>query len=522
MAGQKLSPRQKMINLMYLVFIAMLALTMSKKVLTSFGRVYEDLKTTVKLTGEKNNELLQLLVQKAQEQPQKYGQKFKDAGEINNLTAEFQKYMADFEMELLKKSKQDPKHIDYEALDKGHILDEIFFVGDKYTKKGEEFVNKINQYREKLLSYAQTYGDQNLINRIKYRFNTDPIKDKDAMSKISWLHYNFEDFPLVASLTNMARLENNAMQSENEILSTMLRGQLISDVSMKNYQAIVVLDKSAFFPSEKVTGKIVLGRFDNSLQFENAEINGNKVPEDKLQNGQVLIDIPAGNPGDKTLKGILEFKEGDSIVKLPFEYSYSVIPMPNSAVISAEKMNVLYKGVDNPLAISVPGVPDNKVHVSANGANIRKVKNGKYVVNVTNYRGRNLDIVVSWTLPNGAKKSDKQTFRIKNIPRPVGTINGQDGYVKLPKRNVEIGVVAAALPDFDFDVKLAVSGFDFKAPGQPTIRVAGTRLNARAKSALRRVKKGQTVQIFNIQARLANNKSYKLKKVSPVIIEITN
>ncbi|NPA43437.1 MAG: gliding motility protein GldM [Chlorobi bacterium] len=518
MAGQKLSPRQKMINLMYLVFIAMLALTMSKKVLTSFGRVYEDLKTSVKLTKEKNNDLLGILGQKAQEQPQKYGEKFKDAQKVNEATLAFHQYMSDFQEELLKKSKQDPNNPDYESLDKGYILDELFFRGDKYNKKGEEFVNKINEYRETLLEFAKKYGDEEMIKRIKYRFNTDPIKE--GASKISWLHYYFEDFPLIASLTNMARLENNALLSENELLSSMLQGQLMSDVSMKNYQAIVLLDKSAFFPTEKVTGKIILGRFDNTLQFEKATLNGKEVPKEKLQHGQVLIEMPAGNPGDKTLKGELVFKEGDSLVKLPFEYAYSVIPMPNSAVISADKMNVLYKGVDNPLSISVPGIPDNKIKVTAPG--IRKIKNGKYIINVTNYPGRTVDIVVTWTLPNGQTKRDKKTFRVKNIPTPLGAISGQTARARLPKRNVEIGTVSAVLPDFDFDVKIKVVAFDFKAPGQPTIHVVGNRLNERAKSALRRVKRGQTVQIYGIKTKLVGNDKYKLKEATPVIIEITN
>ena len=517
MAGNKLSPRQKMINLMYLVFIAMLALTMSKKVLTSFGRVYEDLKTQVKLTQEKNNQQIQQLAQKAQEQAQKYGAKFRDAQLIDQKTRDFVRYMDSFEKELLKKSKQDPTNINYEELDKGYVLDEIFFKGEGYTEKGKEFVDKINQYRSDLLKFAEKYGDPSAVKRIKERFNTEDVKEKGG-GKQKWLFYNFEEFPLIASLTNMARLENNGVQSENEILSSMFQGQLISDVSMKNYNALVILDKNAFFPSEHVKGKIVLGRYDNTLEFNKAVINGKEVSKDQIQNGQVLVDLPAGNPGDKTLKGEVEFKEGDSIVKLPFEYKYSVIPMPNSAVISADKMNVVYQGVDNPLSISVPGIPDTKVKVSAPG--IRKIKPGKYLMNVTNYHGRTVDINVSWVLPNGTHKSDKKTFRVKSIPRPVGTISGMDGYVKLPKRNVQIGTVGASLPDFDFDVKLVVTGFDFKAPGQPTIRCTGTHLNQRAISALRRVKRGQTVQIINIKARLANNSNYKLKKISPVIIEI--
>ena len=516
MAGGKLSPRQKMINLMYLVFIAMLALTMSKKVLTSFGRVYEDLKESVELYKKKNADQLAQLAAKAQEQPQKYGDKYRDAQELNNKTLEFHQYLDKFEKELLKKAKQTPGKIDYEVLDKGHILDEIFFQGEGLTKKGKEFLDKVTGYKNYILNFAQKY-DPTAIERIKKRFNTDDVKLKGG-GKIDWMHYTFEDFPLVASLTNMARLENNAMSTENELLSSMFQGQLISDVSFKNYQALVLLDKNAFFPNEKVKGKIILGRYDQTMSFENAEINGKKVSAEQMQNGQVLIDMPAGNPGDKTLKGFLEFKEGDSLVKLPFEYTYSVIPMPNSAVISADKMNVLYKGVENPLSISVPGIPENKITVKAPG--IRKVKSGKYVIDVTNYQGRTVDILVSWKLPTGAVKSDKKTFRVKNIPKPLGSIAGKTDYVKLPRHNLEVSRVKAVLPDFDFDLKLAVTGFEFKAPGQPTIHVNGARLNDRAKSALRRVRRGQTVQIYGIKTRLLGKSNYKTKEATPILIEI--
>ena len=71
-------------------------------------------------------------------------------------------------------------------------------------------------------------------------------------------------------------------------------------------------------------------------------------------------------------------------------------------------------------------------------------------------------------------------------------------------------------------MNLAISGFKFKVPGQPTVSVKGNKLDTRAKSALKRAKRGDALQIFDIQAYITNNKSYKLKKVSPVIIEITN
>jgi hypothetical protein len=87
---------------------------------------------------------------------------------------------------------------------------------------------------------------------------------------------------------------------------------------------------------------------------------------------------------------------------------------------------------------------------------------------------------------------------------------------------LEIATVGALLEDFDFDLNLKVSGFKFKVPGQPTVSVNGSKLDSRAISALNRAKRGDAVQIFDVNAYITNNKSYKLKKVSPVVVEITN
>jgi hypothetical protein len=92
----------------------------------------------------------------------------------------------------------------------------------------------------------------------------------------------------------------------------------------------------------------------------------------------------------------------------------------------------------------------------------------------------------------------------------------------MQRGSLEISTVGAKLDDFDFDLPLSVSGFKFKVPGQPTMTVSGSKLNDRAKAALRKAKRGEAVQIFDIQAQIRGNSSYKLKKVAPVIIELTN
>ncbi len=513
MASGKQSPRQKMINLMYLVFIAMMALNMSKEVLTAFGLMNEKLSASTANYAERNNALMAGLATKVEEQPAKYTSIKKDADRIHELSSELSEYIEGIKTEL-KTSVDDPK--DYETMDQSSAMDEMFFQSGRISPKGEEFLNNIKTYRESVAeilngSYPAIASKVN----VQKEFATEEENVEGA--KVPWLKYRFEGFPLVASITQLTQLQADIKNTESEILSSMLSGQLQSDVSLKNYEAIVIPDKPAFFSGENFKGKVVLGRFDNTLQFEKVTVNGKEIKD--LKAGQVVLDFPAGNVGEQKITGKLQYMENDSLKSIDISDSYNVIPLPNSAVISADKMNVVYRGVQNPMTISIPGVSN----VSANAPGLRAAGGtGNYLMDVTTLQAREVTISVSGTLPGGKTVSDRKTFRVKDIPRPVGTIRGEDGSVSMQRNSLEIANVGANLPDFDFDLKLNVTGFKFKVPGQPTIIVNGSRLDDRAKAALRRAGRGESVQIYDISASLAGNSSYKLKKVAPVVIELTN
>ncbi len=513
MASGKQSPRQKMINLMYLVFIAMMALNMSKEVLTAFGLMNEKLSASTANYAERNNALMAGLATKVEEQPAKYTSIKEDADRIHELSSNLSQYIEGIKTEL-KNSVDDAT--DYETMDQSTAMDEMFFQSGRINPNGEEFLNNIQQYRESVAeilngSYPAIASKVN----VQQEFATEPVNVEGA--NVPWLKYRFEGFPLVASITQLTQLQADIKNTESEILSSMLSGQLQSDVSLKNYEAIVIPSKPAFFSGENFTGKVVLGRFDNTLQFENVVINGKEV--DNTEAGQVVLDFPAGNVGEQKITGELQYMENDSLKSIQISDSYNVIPLPNSAVISADKMNVVYRGVQNPMTISIPGVSN----VSANAPGLRSAGGtGNYLMDVTTLQAREVTISVSGTLPGGKTVSDKKTFRVKDIPRPVGTIRGEDGAVSMQRNSLEISTVGANLPDFDFDLKLNVTGFKFKVPGQPTILVNGSRLDDRAKAALRRAGRGESVQIYDINASLAGNSGYKLKKVAPVVIELTN
>ncbi|MGY3793891.1 type IX secretion system motor protein PorM/GldM [Aquimarina sp. 433] len=515
MAGGKLSPRQKMINLMYLVFIAMMALNMSKEVLSAFGLMNEKLTSANTIATERNSAFMTGLAEKVSEQPEKYTPLKEKADQISSFSNEFNTYVEQLKSELLE-TADDPT--DYETMDKPDALDTKFFEGGKTTAAATEFLEKIKTYREGVVTAIRSVKevDGQVATDVETTFNTEKVKDRDGVSK-DWLNYNFEGFPLVASITKLTQMQADVKTTESKVLSALLAGQQASELSFSNYEAIVVPDKTAFFSGEKFKGRIVLGRFDATLKPTKVMVNGKEQSE--VQNGQIMLDFPAGNVGEREVKGELQFKEGDSTVTIPIKSSYAVIPKPNSAVISADKMNVVYRGVQNPMTISIPGVPS----VNATAPGLKKVGGaGKYIMNVTAIKAREVAIKVSGKLPNGSSVSDSKKFRIKDIPRPVGTVRGEDGSIKMSKSGLDKASIGAILPDFDFDIKLDVTSFKFKVSGQPTINVRGRRLDSRAKSALKKAKRGSTVQVMDIKAQLKTNKGYKLKKISPVIVELTN
>lgn len=516
MAGGKVSARQKMINLMYLVFLAMMAMNMSKEVLSAFGLMNEKLTDANSKAEVRNKSAYESLAAKAAEQEKQYGLAKERTDIVRAKANEFYQYIDGLKSKMLE-GKTPEERKKYEEMDKAGFLDEYFFKGGTISKEGNDFVNKVDEFRKTTVEALQDVkGAEGVVEAVKSRFSTESKKDREGVVR-NWLKYNYEGFPLVASLTKLTQLQADIRTTESDALSALLQKQLSEAVSMTKYDAMVVFEKNAYYPGEKLSGKIVLGKNDPNLMAEKVIINGKEWPKDKIQAGQVILDGAAGGVGDKALKGEFHFKEGDSTVVIPIKGGYSVIPRPNEAVISADKMNVVYKGLPNPLTISIPGVAGNKVTASAPG--LKRVKGNSYVMRPTGSGAVN--IRVSGTLPNGSKVSSSKKFRIKDVPMASAMVRGQFLTVPMPKASLVNVRVGAGLPDFLFDLKLNVSGFSIKVPGQPAVKVSGTGMNARAKSAIKKARRGDQVTIFDVKASVSGS-SYRIKKVAPVIIKITN
>ena len=516
MAGAKESPRQKMVNLMYLVFIAMLAMNMSKKVLSAFGTINEN----ITLSNEKSNRhagvILEDLDTKAKEQPEKWGDKNKVAKSVHESSVSYFNYLDGVKAKLTKDIEN---KTDYESMDGETPGDELFFAGEKLTKEGKAYVDNLNKYREDVLKHiAGSIDNSDFVDVIKARFDARDVKG--GAGKQPWIKARYEGFPLVSTITNITLLQKEIADTEKDVYSMLLGKQLANDakISAKTYGTILIPEKPVVFQGERFKGKIVLGRYDSSLKPSKVTVNGMNIKQ--FRKGGAIIDMPASTKlGDNSLKGNFTFTQDGKDVNIPIDLTYVVISKPNSAVVSADKMNVVYRGVSNPITISMPGVSDEDIVATAPG--LRKIKGSSYMLKPQ--QGKEVRIKVTGKLSGGvAPVVTYASFRIKNIPAPRATVRGEMGSVKMPKSSLAKSTIGAALPDFAFDLKLKITSFSIKVPGKATIKVNGSKLNAAAKRALNSAKRGSFVNIFNIKAKIENNSTYKLPEVAGISVEITN
>jgi len=514
MAGGKLTPRQKMINLMYLVFIAMLALNMSKEVLSAFGLMNEKFESANKSSIDNNKSLLATIELKGTDNPGLFGQAKETSKKIATVSKTFYDYIETLKLDATNgvEINKETGKLPYEAMDKGPHIDETWFKGDNYSPKGKAIIEAISKYIANMKVAAA--GQPKLaavVKEIEQKFNTADIKDHEGVTK-KYLSYHFEHFPAIASLAKLTSWQNDVQKAEYDSYNTLLGKAAVDASSMKNYTAMVILDKSAYFQGESVTGKVVLGRYDENTKP--TSFNG----PGKIVNGQALISMTAGAIGEQSINGSFTFMEDNKPVPLKFESKYVVIPRPNSANISADKMNVVYRGLPNPMTISFAGIPDNKVNASATGLT-KGSKPGEYNLNPGS--GTDVTVSVNAVLPDGKAVNDKKVFRIKNIPAPTGAIAGEMGVVKGAKSRLEVSQISAKLPDFLYDLNFQVTQFTLKVTGSAAVIVNGDRVNAQCKAALARATRGDQVTISDIKTKIIGvTANIVTGKTAPVIYEI--
>lgn len=493
MAGGKETPRQKMIGMMYLFLTCMLALNVSKDILDAFININNRLNETNENFISKNQIVYDAIFKAYSANPIKvkaaydYSLKLKEKSDSLVGNMQYYKdtiivYADGLDKNKLFKKRGDYRYytIDDDTKDTVMIEDivknkdntdkpaEIMVGSDPSGAKGEarHLKEKIDNYRNWTLKTIQEFGADSISAlgiSIKNTFNTNPVRGgKHESGNLSWANRNFEHLPLIAVVTILTQMQASVRNIEGDILNLMY-GQLDAESFKFNKLVPIILPNSTYvMQGNEYNAKIFLAAFDTTAP-PTVIVNGKELPLDPKTN-LPMYKLTASGLGQQKYKAEIKIKQPNSDNYTSyFESGEYQVARPN-LVVSPTKMNVFYVGPDNPVDISVPGVPSDKISASLTPAgfgSIVKSPKGGYIVRVT--RPGKCKVAVVADIDGRRQNMGAVEFRIKTVPDPVAAVLGMEGGNITKQRLMAATVVEAKMKDFDFDLKFSVNSFRVSA-----------------------------------------------------------
>ena len=495
-----------MINMMYLVLTALLALNVSREVMDAFYEVMISQEASIETVEKQNSSIYTAFEAAAAENPVKAGPWRDKANDVKSRSAALYQQIEDLKRGVIEASGG----ADEESGDpnKPQKMDDLEAAPNYFLIQGNGAKLKaaLADYREFMKTEAE--GNDLLINSIEGTF--DLSDHKHDGTTISWEQHKFEHFPLISVLTFLTKMQSDVRTSEANVIDYLQNNITASDLKFTGVRTVVMPKSTFVTKGGEYEADVFLAAFDET-QNPTVIINGEELEEEDIIGGVAKVRFPANRVGETTWNGEIKLVQNGEEKVFPVEGSFNVAPP--SVVISPTKMNVLYRGVDNPLEISVPGVDPSNLIVSGTG--VKKSGNG-YIADVTRNRGGELKISVS--VRDGDKTSNmgSKVFRVKNLPDAAGSIFGKtDGLMSA--NLIKKAKVEAKFNNFDFELPLRVTAFQIIVPPFAPIDCKGNTLSSNARAALDKAKPGTPVIIRNIRATTA--KGIK-PKVAPITIDL--
>jgi gliding motility-associated protein GldM len=549
MAAGKLDSRQKMINMMYLVFIAMLALNISKEVLATLGLINDDIAASTRDMMLDSDEKYTLFSNNSTNEYYRLVAEF--TPQIQRVADDYYAYVDGFKKYLMATSENGYKIarenkktgvvdsiIDYQTMDKSQYLDEMLFVGDEYSEQGQEYVNRFSNYIPKLQEVLDEfiaadlakdpptdespYGqyidfDFSLLKDLEKRFAYEEMVLNREGKYLPYLNYHFEGFPLIASLSKLTKLQSDIRFVENKILENMLTtiNEHEGGISANTYQTLLESSKSSFYTGELIDASVVMGKKDANFVPSRVDLllNGSPIVEGRdfdIAGGGIKLKKRFSRPGSYKLTGKLFFERNKIEQSVDVAQVISVIDKPNDAVISADQMKVVYRGLPNDLSISIPGIPNNKLSVRATNGNVRRKGSKFEAIPDGDKVGERMRIFVSGEINGATINAPGQDFRIKPLPPALGSIDlgerlGKFDSGEIQREYVPAGAIAAKFPDdFDYNLNVTVTRFNIKVGSRAAIPISSNRIkDSRViRSYLENASRGDIVFVYNIEAQV--------------------
>lgn len=493
-------PRQLMINIMYLVLTALLALNVSAEIFNAFKVVDKGLKKSNVALDQQNNSLPAKIIDGAKKKAslQQYADRIEPGRELSaDLTDFIAKIKEDLTVNgFVQKDGQDTdEYIDKK--DYGLVTRVLVDEG-----RGEELKAKLLAYKKEILKFVDEEDRAEFEAKVAVAIDDETWQKKE---KTSWSHMNFGHMPLQAVLPLFTKWQNDVKSTEASYLNYLAeKVGTTTDVVIDKYALVAAPESSYIIKGEKYKAKLSLTALasSDSKTSINVTVNGKSLPKDK--DGVSFYEITPNTPGKKSYNATATIKNPVTGDVQTFKQTVNYEVGERSMTVSASKMNVFYIGVENPIEVSAAGVPSNQIKVSmggAGGASVKRSGDG-YVVTATRPTKKGEFAKVNVSAPGMNSFKD---FRVKRIPDPIPMLGKSRGGTM---GNGEIKIykgLRADLSGFDFDAKCDIVGYNllYAAKRKDIQRIlnAGSAFTADAKRAIGKASPGDKFLFDNIKCK---------------------
>ena len=513
------SPRQKMINLMYLVFIAMMALNVSSEVLDGFELVEDSLRTSISNSAHRNEIVAGELDTYYQSNPEKVKEWYDKGKQVKSASDSLYNYVQDLKQRIAVIA--DGKDANVNKIEHKDDLEAAsrIMLGP-VTGEGKKLREAIDAYRVMMGEMVQDSAKTRIL---EASLSTTP-PHKAGINTRTWEEALFENMPVAAAVTLLTKLQSDIRYAEGEVLNNLLNSVDVGDYRVNQMTAQVIPESQIVMRGSQYRANIVLSAVD-STKRPAVFVNGKQLPEDS--HGQ--FTTIAGAPGTYPIKGYIEMPNNDgSMMRQNFESEYFVTEP--SATVAPLLMNVLYAGIANEMRIAVPGVPSGNVTATmTNGTLTRK---GDIWEARPSKVGTDAVISVNARMADGRSvEMAKNTFRVRALPDPMPYIEykDQNGNMRkfrggqFSKRNlVEADGIQAAIDDDLLNVPFKVLSFEltfYDSMGNIIPEVTqGNQFSQRQKDYIRRLARGKRFYITHVKVLGPDNK----ERIIPTVEVIVN
>ena len=444
-----------MINLMYLVLTAILALNVSAEIINAFFALNKGINNSNGIVDKSNVAIKGAIDKQVTAYNNPTNQGFKATAEKSaEIVKEFEAYMMGMtEMMVKGAGGVDPLHTDGRPIrykDKDVTTNLFLNEPSPSANRGSEIEKKITEIRTRLLALFPAGPERTAMeNEIALAVDSIP---SDSKAK-TWPDYKFKQMPVAAIMPFFTKLIADAKTSHTAILNKMLQKVGGEDIKFDNFKVAIAPKNGYIIRGEKFEADVYLAAFSsNPGTGVSISVNGQGL---SLKEGVGHYETTTSGLGKQTVKAVANIKNPlTGVVKTATgEFEYEV--GQRSAALSADKMNVFYIGVDNPVSVAVAGSPSNSIRVTGSGVNISG-SGTKYIATGTKVGECTVTVAAQGI-------SQSFPFRVKKIPDPAPVLgagpNRKGGSMPSGEFKANRGL-AAILEGFDFDARCSIQSYE--------------------------------------------------------------